>query len=186
MAVLATAMGSLNVIRAYLLSRHGMAALDMDSGFQQIFYTLVAVAAVVMTPVLVWMVFTRLSAQLKTLASTDALTGALNRHGLTEVLERHWRLVPGAAVVLLMIDIDHFKAINDQHGHPVGDAVLAMVARVIKAELGGMGHVARLEARSSPSSGWTATSRVPCAWPTGCAAPSRASASRPARCRAGR
>ena len=144
MAVLATAMGSLNVIRAYLLSRHGMAALDMDSGFQQIFYTLVAVAAVVMTPVLVWMVFTRLSAQLKTMASTDALTGALNRHGLTEVLERHWRLVPGAVVVLLMIDIDHFKAINDQHGHPVGDAVLAMVARVIKAELGGMGHVARL------------------------------------------
>jgi diguanylate cyclase (GGDEF)-like protein len=70
-------------------------------------------------------------------AMLDPLTGQLNRRGLQEVmqsclayLQRHQQ--PAA---LLMIDLDHFKTINDLYGHAVGDWVLAQIALQIKATL---------------------------------------------------
>ncbi len=70
-------------------------------------------------------------ARLKQLATQDQLTGLTNRQGLASVLE-HWAAVrpdqAGGAAVLLL-DIDHFKTINDGHGHAAGDAVLAEFAR---------------------------------------------------------
>ena len=64
----------------------------------------------------------------------DALTGAFNRRYLDERLiaehsfaERH-----GLDLAVLMVDIDHFKLVNDQHGHAVGDAVLKVVAESIR------------------------------------------------------
>lgn len=68
--------------------------------------------------------------QLTRQAQTDALTGAMNRRGLTQCLELlHARAQQaGHAYVILMIDVDHFKAINDQHGHAEGDEVLKRVA----------------------------------------------------------
>ncbi|GEM47267.1 hypothetical protein DC3_29020 [Deinococcus cellulosilyticus NBRC 106333 = KACC 11606] len=64
------------------------------------------------------------------LASTDALTGCLNRRGMMRHLKQHFapQTLQGA---LLMLDLDHFKKINDQHGHPFGDLVLkTMVQRI--------------------------------------------------------
>lgn len=55
----------------------------------------------------------------------DALTGAFNRAHFQEALAREW--VPtrrGGALTLLLLDVDHFKQINDTHGHAAGDAVL--------------------------------------------------------------
>ncbi|MGC4000295.1 MAG: diguanylate cyclase [Anaeromyxobacter sp.] len=64
---------------------------------------------------------------------TDPLTGCLNRRGITEQLAKETAKVrrqPGR-FALGMIDIDHFKRVNDQHGHAAGDAVLReLVARV--------------------------------------------------------
>jgi PAS domain-containing protein len=64
------------------------------------------------------------------LALTDELTGLPNRRAFRSLLSR---LVAegqrGRNFALVMIDIDHFKAINDTHGHPTGDAVLVAVAR---------------------------------------------------------
>ncbi len=59
-------------------------------------------------------------------AATDALTGLANRRGFVNAMERAVRL-RGACdpVALLMIDIDHFKALNDRHGHVRADTVLA-------------------------------------------------------------
>jgi diguanylate cyclase (GGDEF)-like protein len=67
-------------------------------------------------------------------ARTDVLTGLPNRRSFDEELNRRfdqWRRhdVP---VSLLLIDIDRFKQVNDQHGHPAGDAVLRWTARLIR------------------------------------------------------
>ncbi|EKV28211.1 GGDEF domain protein [Caenispirillum salinarum AK4] len=64
-------------------------------------------------------------------ASTDALTGISNRKIFDRVLteESAKAQANGTFLSLLMVDIDHFKAFNDTHGHPLGDQVLKLVAR---------------------------------------------------------
>ena len=74
---------------------------------------------------------------LRRLATRDQLTGLLNRREferiLTEEEERARRF--GLPLSLVMVDIDHFKMVNDTHGHPVGDIVLREVARRVAAEV---------------------------------------------------
>lgn len=75
--------------------------------------------------------------RLQRLATTDELTGLMNRRALMDHAgqmqarsQRH-----GWPMAVLMVDIDHFKRINDTHGHPVGDVVLRHVAGVIDGAL---------------------------------------------------
>ena len=70
-------------------------------------------------------------------ANTDALTGLLNRHALNKSLADLVRTGERrkASFSLLMMDVDHFKAINDTHGHDVGDKALQHVATCISAQL---------------------------------------------------
>jgi diguanylate cyclase (GGDEF)-like protein len=70
---------------------------------------------------------------LSELAATDALTGLANRRVLDERLRLEWDRTQRAAdpLTLLMIDVDHFKAFNDRHGHHGGDEALRTVAQVI-------------------------------------------------------
>src|SRR5688500_2241601 len=67
----------------------------------------------------------------------DPLTGLASRsHGMQRLAERlAGRPEDAGRWVLLMIDIDHFKAINDRHGHPVGDQVLVAVAGALRQDL---------------------------------------------------
>jgi diguanylate cyclase (GGDEF)-like protein len=78
----------------------------------------------------------REASALQTIAWTDALTGVPNRHFFTESLARAWRgeRRPGQQAIL-MIDIDHFKLLNDRYGHPVGDGCLRDVARALQRAL---------------------------------------------------
>jgi diguanylate cyclase (GGDEF)-like protein len=71
------------------------------------------------------------------LATTDALTGASNRRYLMRHLARELKRVRrfGGQVAVLMLDIDHFKDINDRHGHAVGDDVLKEFAARVGAGL---------------------------------------------------
>lgn len=66
-------------------------------------------------------------------ASTDALTGLANRRRLDEVMQSEWGrgMRSGKPTSLLMIDVDHFKAFNDRHGHHGGDEALRNVASTI-------------------------------------------------------
>jgi diguanylate cyclase len=74
---------------------------------------------------------------------TDALTALANRREFTFSLER--ALDSGAPLSLLMIDIDHFKQINDRYGHAAGDAVLIAFADQLRAHFGQPdAHLARL------------------------------------------
>jgi diguanylate cyclase (GGDEF)-like protein len=70
---------------------------------------------------------------LSELAATDALTGLANRRILDERLRLEWDRAQRSTepLTLLMIDVDHFKAFNDRHGHHGGDEALRNVAQVI-------------------------------------------------------
>ncbi|MFH1731791.1 MAG: diguanylate cyclase [Planctomycetota bacterium] len=66
----------------------------------------------------------------------DPLTELNNRRVLMERLREEWARIQrhGGSLAFIMADIDHFKRINDAHGHPQGDRVLCEVARIIAAE----------------------------------------------------
>ncbi|MDR7335390.1 GGDEF domain-containing protein [Roseateles asaccharophilus] len=70
-------------------------------------------------------------------AATDALTGLPNRRSLDQALAAQLALArrEGRPLSLLMLDLDRFKAVNDTHGHGVGDAVLRAFAQRVQAQL---------------------------------------------------
>lgn len=82
---------------------------------------------------------------LRRMAETDALTGLLNRHAF----QREAALALAGtrtsdSVGLLMVDIDHFKRVNDTHGHQAGDQVLAAVSAAIAEVVRGADRAARI------------------------------------------
>ena len=85
------------------------------------------------------------SRQLARMATTDALTGAVNRTGLEDALQRaladwHEHRQP---LGLVLIDIDHFKAVNDTRGHQAGDRVLAGLAELVRSQVRGQDLLGR-------------------------------------------
>lgn len=70
-------------------------------------------------------------------SQTDALTGLFNRRKMYEVSEQELARAyrHGGSLGLVLIDLDHFKRINDMHGHPTGDAVLKIFADMLVKEI---------------------------------------------------
>ena len=79
------------------------------------------------------------------LTSRDALTGLVNRRSFEMALEREIDRVAraGDPALLLMLDIDHFKKVNDSHGHAAGDIVIRAVAEAVQQAVRPMDTVAR-------------------------------------------
>lgn len=85
--------------------------------------------------------------QLENLAMTDELTGLMNRRGFIMSLHRELSVArrdPSAAGILVMVDLDGFKSINDMWGHSVGDDYLQAVAHTLLGCVRGSDIVARL------------------------------------------
>ena len=85
-------------------------------------------------------------AELENLATTDGLTRVLNRRGFEDrlihelsVARRH-----GVGGVLIFVDLDQFKPINDTYGHAAGDEVLVTVANLLKTQIRDTDYIARL------------------------------------------
>ncbi|MEN3110019.1 diguanylate cyclase [Uliginosibacterium paludis] len=78
---------------------------------------------------------------LTALAEHDALTGLLNRRAIFDYMQR---MSDPRPVAVLMCDLDHFKAINDAHGHFGGDEVLRTTARLLQAQLREEDRLARV------------------------------------------
>ncbi|HEV2771074.1 MAG TPA: response regulator [Solirubrobacteraceae bacterium] len=80
----------------------------------------------------------------RSLSDIDALTGVATRRTATERLERMLSLARrGQALALAVIDLDHFKQVNDEHGHAAGDRVLQRVGALLQATFRGEDIVAR-------------------------------------------
>jgi len=112
--------------------------VNLDSNFLSI---LISLPMLTFYPLLVGNMSYQLSykltakkAQLEQLSRTDALTGLNNRMYLDEQLEQLFKLNKRekSKACFIFIDVDHFKAINDQFGHIVGDEVLQKIAGLIK------------------------------------------------------
>ncbi|KMO30898.1 diguanylate cyclase [Methylobacterium aquaticum] len=86
----------------------------------------------------------RLEAELRRLADTDPLTGALARRRFLEVCARDWPRRPGQRACLLMLDLDRFKLVNDSHGHAAGDAALIAFVTACRSALRSLDTVGRL------------------------------------------
>jgi diguanylate cyclase (GGDEF)-like protein len=97
-----------------------------------------------------------LASQLEFRASHDPLTGALNRGA---VIEHASELLAQEDVVLIVLDIDHFKQVNDSFGHPAGDTVIQSVVSCLRELLGAEAAIGRVggEEFSVVWSGLTAT-----------------------------
>jgi diguanylate cyclase (GGDEF)-like protein len=84
-------------------------------------------------------------ARLHELATTDALTGLMNRRSILEAIAREQALRQRKPhhLSLILVDIDHFKKINDTHGHATGDTALKAVAGILRKCMREMDYVAR-------------------------------------------
>jgi two-component system cell cycle response regulator len=83
--------------------------------------------------------------ELERLSVTDPLTGLLNRSGFLKVLESRVREASryGTPLALVMVDIDHFKLINDRYGHARGDSVLKSFTALVRRHLRGEDVISR-------------------------------------------
>ena len=83
-----------------------------------------------------------LTSELRQLAGTDELTGLLNRRALDELVQQR-HADGGNSAVVILLDVDRFKAINDGHGHDAGDEVLVQVAQLLRRHLRRSDRIAR-------------------------------------------
>lgn len=107
-----------------------------DSGHQMAIFMVSAVLVALFAWIFAHVTHTQRE-QMRTLALKDPLTGTLNRRALKEALEEapRRRLLDGEVTGLMLLDLDHFKCINDTAGHDAGDLVLVEFAQLLRESL---------------------------------------------------
>jgi len=123
----------LNAIKFLKIMEGGLDALHMDSRFQMIFYIYMSTLATIVPPSIVWLVLRRLTDSLRNMAARDPMTDLLNRRGLSDALTQYFNGRNAVPAYLLVLDVDHFKRINDSYGHQAGDEVICHVAGLLRA-----------------------------------------------------
>jgi diguanylate cyclase (GGDEF)-like protein/putative nucleotidyltransferase with HDIG domain/PAS domain S-box-containing protein len=111
--------------------------------------------------------------ELKHLATRDPLTGCLNRRTFFEIFDKQWKTAERnqESLSCFMVDVDHFKSVNDNHGHSVGDEVLRVVAQAIEKNARDSDVVCRyggeefcvLLSQTSTDEAWDIAERLRCA-----------------------
>lgn len=122
---------------------------DYVSPYYAISQFMLGVPFVTFAFVICYMLLTRWQrreAQAQRLAVTDPLTGVANRRAFLELLENEYSraLRGGDSLAVLMLDLDHFKAINDNHGHAAGDTVLTQASSILQKTVREVDRVGRL------------------------------------------
>ena len=102
----------------------------VDGPVQTLMPTVFAIAPMVYSLVLIGLVNGRIAAELWAIATIDTLTGVRTRRAFIDEARR--ALATGGAPVLMMLDLDRFKLVNDRYGHASGDRVLQRFARLLR------------------------------------------------------
>lgn len=142
------AFGLVNLVRLLgaLAGDPTAAAVHQATGLNHVLIYVGVFAAAGFNFLFLLLVVLRLLRRLTFLAEHDPLTGLLNRRAMQVALEREWQrhLRLGESFALVSVDLDHFKRINDRHGHTAGDTALCSLARVLKAQARTIDGVARM------------------------------------------
>ena len=130
----------------HMLVNGGAPADDASSRVMALSTLMIPLGQICIAFGLTLLVMWRYAERLRRLSALDPLTGALNRGGLEVQGKRVClrALKARRSMAVIMIDVDHFKVINDTYGHPVGDEVLRHLAGVLKLELRPADLLARL------------------------------------------
>ena len=146
LAALFTLYAALNIYRAWEAYLHDPRSL-LSSAPTSNFSFLTPILIGVMTALgVIWLAMAQLQNELEAQSQTDPLTGLLNRRALeqigTDAVEAARR--QNSVLSLIVLDLDRFKSINDEHGHDGGDAALHHAARCLRDNLRAVDHIARL------------------------------------------
>jgi diguanylate cyclase (GGDEF)-like protein len=114
-----------------------MDMLYMPAPLASVIAALYGILPIIVATLLLSLVNARLHRQLYSRATTDELTGTMTRRGLGELAPAAIELARQrhCEVAVLMLDLDHFKNINDTHGHAAGDKVLRVAAATLQANV---------------------------------------------------
>jgi diguanylate cyclase (GGDEF)-like protein len=133
-------------LRAALAPESVAAEMNVHSALNVASALSYIVLVLLMHATLTALVVSRLLRQLHQLARRDPLTGLLNRRAMHAVLDQHARQRRRAVDTfsVLMIDVDHFKSVNDRHGHEAGDQALMHISRLMTQALRTQDRLGRL------------------------------------------
>ncbi|MBV8500981.1 MAG: GGDEF domain-containing protein [Paucibacter sp.] len=141
------------VLLLILVGRTGLVAggwiepanLIRNSPIQAIIFTVLSCAVLSLSLGFVYLSMERAEQRYREMAMSDVLTGLPNRRAITEELERCVSRArrDGELVGVVLLDIDHFKRVNDSFGHQAGDVVLRSVAQAVRSRLRGHDQVGR-------------------------------------------
>jgi len=146
LAVLFTFYAEINIYRGWEAHLHDPRSL-LSSASTSAFAFLTPILIAVMTALgVIWLAMAQLQLELEAQSQTDSLTGLLNRRALEQIGEKAIQRArrQSTALSLIMLDLDHFKSINDEHGHDGGDIALHQAALCLRNNLREVDHIARL------------------------------------------
>lgn len=121
--------------RLFVIKDEKLAVSDVRRALY--FNLLVCACVTLLVLALLYISFNRYNKALEEMAATDSLTGLANRHALKLLLDQAMRDAArhGSPMTAILIDIDHFKALNDSKGHLAGDRVLRNMGQMLKSSL---------------------------------------------------
>lgn len=121
-------------------------SFDIGSNAAEGAWIITLIAAAAFNYLFLFLVGSRLVSTLRRQARQDKLTGLHNRRSMEDRLQLEWVRAQrnGKPYVVICVDVDHFKRINDQHGHATGDKALQLVAQTLQATARDTDHVSRI------------------------------------------